>query len=95
MSGGGAASPFMEGDKHQPKWKMIKNKHSAFAQAMRQLLFRNYFSDQQQRYKGLQGLQKRKKSFQTQRIFCSCLSESVLQYQDLTQLRRRKGMQAR
>ncbi len=31
MSGGGAASPFMEGDKHQPEGNMIKNKHSAFA----------------------------------------------------------------
>ena len=46
MSGGGAASPFLEGDKHQPEGNKIKNKHSAFAQAMRQILVNNYFTCQ-------------------------------------------------
>ena len=46
MSAVGAASPFLEGDKHQPEGNMIKNKHSAFAQAMRQILVNNYITCQ-------------------------------------------------
>ena len=96
MSAVGAASPFLEGDKHQPEGNMIKNKHSAFAQAMRQILVNNYITCQTNNKDiRVTRIAEAEKLFQTQRIFYFCLFELGLQYQDLTQLRRQKGMQAR